>query len=123
MQIVVGGCLAQKDRDLIVERAPHVDVVFGTHNVGRAAELLAAQRDAGRSLVEILEETVVDDHDAFPSALPARREVAYAGWVTIQIGCDNSLRLLHRAGRPGQGDQPAVRRASSTRSGRWPPTA
>jgi tRNA-2-methylthio-N6-dimethylallyladenosine synthase len=90
MQIVVGGCLAQKDRDLIVERAPHVDVVLGTHNVGRVAGLLAAQRDAGRSLVEILEETVVDDRDAFPSALPARREVAYAGWVTIQIGCDNS---------------------------------
>jgi tRNA-2-methylthio-N6-dimethylallyladenosine synthase len=90
MQIVVGGCLAQKDRDLIVARAPHVDVVFGTHNVGRAAELLAEQRQAGRSMVEILEETAADDHESFPSALPARREVAYAGWVTIQIGCDNS---------------------------------
>ena len=90
MQIVVGGCLAQKDRDLIVERAPHVDVVFGTHNVGRAAELLGEQRQAGRSLVEILEETAADDHESFPSALPARREVAYAAWVTIQIGCDNS---------------------------------
>jgi tRNA-2-methylthio-N6-dimethylallyladenosine synthase len=90
MQIVVGGCLAQKDRDQIVERAPHVDVVFGTHNVGRAAELLGEQRAAGRPLVEILEETVADDHDSFPSALPARREVPYAAWVTIQIGCDNS---------------------------------
>jgi len=90
MQIVVGGCLAQKDRDLIVERAPHVDVVFGTHNVHRAAELLGEQRRAGSSLVEILEETAAEDLDTFPSALPARREVAYAGWVTIQIGCDNS---------------------------------
>ena len=90
MQIVVGGCLAQKDRDLIVERAPHVDVVLGTHNVGRAAELLGEQRSAGRSIVEILEETAADDHESFPSALPARREVPYAGWVTIQIGCDNS---------------------------------
>ena len=90
MQIVVGGCLAQKDRDLIVERAPHVDVVFGTHNVGRAAELLAEQRSAGRSIVAILEEAVADDHEAFPSALPARREVPYAAWVTIQIGCDNN---------------------------------
>jgi tRNA-2-methylthio-N6-dimethylallyladenosine synthase len=90
MQIVVGGCLAQKDRDLIVERAPHVDVVLGTHNVHRAAELLGEQRRAGRSLVEILEETAAEDHDTFPSALPARREVAYAAWVTIQIGCDNS---------------------------------
>ena len=90
LQIVVGGCLAQKDRDVIVERAPHVDVVFGTHNVPRAAELVREQREAGRSLVEILEETVADDQAAFPSALPARREVPYAGWVTIQIGCDNS---------------------------------
>jgi tRNA-2-methylthio-N6-dimethylallyladenosine synthase len=90
VQIAVAGCLAQKDRHLIVERAPHVDVVFGTHNVQRAAELLGEQRQAGRSLVEILEETAADDREAFPSALPARREVPYAGWVTIQIGCDNS---------------------------------
>jgi tRNA-2-methylthio-N6-dimethylallyladenosine synthase len=90
LQIAVAGCLAQKDRDTIVERAPHVDVVLGTHNVQRAAELLGEQRAAGRSLVEILEETAAEDHDAFPSALPARREVPYAGWVTIQIGCDNS---------------------------------
>jgi len=90
MQIVVGGCLAQKDRDGIVTRAPHVDVVFGTHNVHRAAELLGEQREAGRSIVEILEETAADDQEAFPSALPARREVPYAAWVTIQIGCDNS---------------------------------
>jgi tRNA-2-methylthio-N6-dimethylallyladenosine synthase len=90
MQIAVGGCLAQKDRDLIVSKAPHVDVVFGTHNVHRAAELLGEQRIAGRSMVEILEETAADDHESFPSALPARREVPYAAWVTIQIGCDNS---------------------------------
>jgi tRNA-2-methylthio-N6-dimethylallyladenosine synthase len=90
MQIVVGGCLAQKDRDLIARKAPHVDVVFGTHNVHRAAELLGEQRTAGRTIVEILEETAADDHESFPSALPARRGVPYAAWVTIQIGCDNS---------------------------------
>src|SRR3546814_6484982 len=90
MQIVVGGCLAQKDRDTVVRKAGHVDVVFGTHNVHRAAELLAESREAGRPIVEILEETVADDHDTFPSALPVKREVPWAGWVTIQIGCDNS---------------------------------
>jgi tRNA-2-methylthio-N6-dimethylallyladenosine synthase len=90
MQIVVGGCLAQKDRDLILEKAPHVDVVFGTHNVHRAAELIDEQSAAGRSIVEILEEAAADDHESFPSALPARREVPYAAWVTVQIGCDNS---------------------------------
>jgi tRNA-2-methylthio-N6-dimethylallyladenosine synthase len=90
LRIVVGGCLAQKDRDSIVERAPHVDVVFGTHNVHRAAELLTERAAAERPIVEILEETAADDRETFASALPARREVAYAGWVTIQIGCDNS---------------------------------
>jgi tRNA-2-methylthio-N6-dimethylallyladenosine synthase len=84
VQIAVGGCLAQKDRERIVERAGHVDVVFGTHNLDRAAQLLERARLEG-PIVEILEE-----HAAYPSALPAQREVAHAAWITIQIGCDNS---------------------------------
>lgn len=84
VQIAVAGCLAQKDRSLIAERAPHVDVVFGTHNVGRAAELLRHAQRHG-PVTEIAEEA-----DEFPSALPVRRELGYASWLTIQIGCDNS---------------------------------
>ncbi len=89
MQIAVAGCLAQKDRDLIRAKAAHVDVVFGTHNVHRAAELLNHARSFG-PVVEILEEAAVEDNEAFPSALPTRRESDWAAWVTIQIGCDNS---------------------------------
>ncbi len=89
MQIAVGGCLAQKDKDLVAEKAGHVDVVFGTHNVHRAAELLAESKEHGQ-IVEILEAAVDAEHAAFPSALPEKREVDYAAWVTIQIGCDNS---------------------------------
>ncbi|MEL6892031.1 MAG: tRNA (N6-isopentenyl adenosine(37)-C2)-methylthiotransferase MiaB [Actinomycetota bacterium] len=89
-QIVVSGCLAQKDQDLVATKAGHVDVVMGTHNVHRAAELLAEARTTDAPITEILEAAVVDDHVMFPSALPARREVSHAGWVTIQIGCDNS---------------------------------
>jgi tRNA-2-methylthio-N6-dimethylallyladenosine synthase len=89
VQIAVGGCLAQKDRDLIVERAGHVDVVFGTHNLAHAPALLERSRREGprqrHPIVEILEE-----HEAYPSALPAQRDVAHSAWVTIQIGCDNS---------------------------------
>ena len=85
LQIAVGGCLAQKDRNLIVERAGHVDVVFGTHNLAHAPALLAEANRRGEPVVEILEE-----HEAYPSALPARREVDHRAWVTIQIGCDNS---------------------------------
>jgi tRNA-2-methylthio-N6-dimethylallyladenosine synthase len=88
-QIVVSGCLAQKDRDVVRARAGHVDVVMGTHNVHRAAELLHEAR-AGGPITEILEAAVVDDHAMFPSALPARRSTSYNAWVTIQIGCDNS---------------------------------
>nr|MBA2438848.1 tRNA (N6-isopentenyl adenosine(37)-C2)-methylthiotransferase MiaB [Acidimicrobiia bacterium] len=84
MQIVVGGCLAQKDRDLVQARAGHVDVVFGTHNVGHVTDLLRRSRSEG-PVMEILEES-----DAFPSALPVRRDQAWSAWVTIQIGCDNS---------------------------------
>jgi tRNA-2-methylthio-N6-dimethylallyladenosine synthase len=87
MQIAVGGCLAQKDRDTVMARAPWVDVVFGTHNVGHAAFLLQRARDAG-PVVEILE-AAPSDAEEFPSALPARRELPFAAWVTIQVGCDN----------------------------------
>jgi tRNA-2-methylthio-N6-dimethylallyladenosine synthase len=84
LQIAVGGCLAQKDRELIVERAGHVDVVFGTHNLANAANLLERARFEG-PVVEILEE-----HEAYPSALPVRRDHRHSAWVTIQVGCDNS---------------------------------
>ena len=84
LQIAVGGCLAQKDRDVIQERAPHVDVVFGTHNVGRATDLLDQARVSG-PITEIIEES-----ESFPSALPVKRDANHAAWVTIQIGCDNS---------------------------------
>ncbi|MFZ4518852.1 MAG: MiaB/RimO family radical SAM methylthiotransferase [Microthrixaceae bacterium] len=90
VEIVVAGCLAQKDRELIAERAPHVDVVLGTHNVHRTVDLLHEARRSGRQQVEILEATVAEDHELFPSALPVVREVGHAAWVTIQIGCDNS---------------------------------
>ena len=68
MQIAVGGCLAQKDRDIVQERAGHVDVVFGTHNLASAPALLKQARLTGESVMEILEE-----HEAYPSALPASR--------------------------------------------------
>ncbi|MDQ3468949.1 MAG: tRNA (N6-isopentenyl adenosine(37)-C2)-methylthiotransferase MiaB [Actinomycetota bacterium] len=88
-QIVVSGCLAQKDRDVVRSRAAHVDVVMGTHNVHRAADLLRASHEHG-PVTEILDAAVLDDHLMFPSALPAMRETSYNAWVTIQIGCDNS---------------------------------
>ena len=89
LQIAVGGCLAQKDGEIIQKRAPWVDAVWGTHNVGRAAELLAEARSGRTPSFEILESALLDD-DEFPSALPVRRDQSWAAWVTIQIGCDNN---------------------------------
>lgn len=116
MRIAVGGCLAQKDKALVRKKAPYVDVVFGTHNLSRAPELLKRALAEG-PLVEI---------DELPATLPgaiaplrhrdppvpgasgvsvsllserttaarfgaeARRSQAHAAWVTIQVGCDNS---------------------------------
>jgi tRNA-2-methylthio-N6-dimethylallyladenosine synthase len=88
MEIIVSGCLAQKDRDLVQQRAGHVDVVLGTHNVHRAVELLHAARVAG-PLTEIWDEAL-EEAESFPSALAVKREVDHSAWVTIQIGCDNT---------------------------------
>ncbi len=89
LQIAVGGCLAQKDRERIVERAGHVDVVFGTHNLHRAADLLADARGADGPIVEIVEEHEADAATVL-GELPVRRDAPSTAWVTIQIGCDNS---------------------------------
>ena len=104
MQIAVGGCLAQKDRGEIVSRAPWVDVVFGTHNIGSLPVLLERSRHNQEAQVEILESLEV-----FPSTLPARRESTYAGWVSISVGCNNTctfcivpaLRGKEKDRRPG----------------------
>ncbi|CAN5239580.1 tRNA (N6-isopentenyl adenosine(37)-C2)-methylthiotransferase MiaB [soil metagenome] len=85
MQIAVGGCLAQKDRGEITTRAPWVDVVFGTHNIGSLPALLERARLQSEAQVEILEFLEV-----FPSTLPTKRESAYAAWVSISVGCNNT---------------------------------
>ena len=82
--LVVGGCAAQKDRDLVRERAPWVDVVMGTHNLDRVLDLMDHAEEWG-GITE-----VVDELEAMPSMLPVRREQAHTAWVTIQIGCNNT---------------------------------
>lgn len=104
MQIAVGGCLAQKDQNTIVERAPWVDVVFGTHNIGSLPVLLDRSRHNDAAQVELLEAL-----ETFPSTLPTKRESSYSGWVSISVGCNNtctfcivpSLRGKEKDRRPG----------------------
>ncbi len=105
MQIAVSGCLAQKDRGAILRRAPWVDVVVGTHNLGSLPVLLERARHNAEAQLEILESLEV-----FPSTLPVRRASAYSAWVSISVGCNNtctfcivpSLRGRERDRRPGE---------------------
>ena len=104
-QIAVGGCLAQKDRETIVKKAPYVDVVFGTHNIGSLPTLLDRARHNEAAQVEILESL-----ETFPSDLPTKRDSTYAAWVSISVGCNNtctfcivpSLRGKEKDRRPGE---------------------
>ena len=104
MQIAVGGCLAQMERTKITQRAPWVDVVYGTHNIGALPRLLEQARHRQEAQAEF-EETL----ETFPSLLPARRKSPYSAWVSISVGCNNtctfcivpSLRGKERDRRPG----------------------
>ncbi len=105
MQIAVGGCLAQKDRGEIVRRAPSVDVVFGTHNIGSLPVLLERARHNQQAEVEIVESL-----ETFPSNLPSKRDSRYAAWVSVSVGCNNTctfcivpaLRGKEKDRRPGE---------------------
>ncbi|MWB99565.1 tRNA (N6-isopentenyl adenosine(37)-C2)-methylthiotransferase MiaB [Agromyces seonyuensis] len=104
MQIAVGGCLAQKDKNTILQKAPWVDVVFGTHNMGALPSLLERARHNDEAQLEIL-----DSLETFPSTLPTKRDSSYSGWVSISVGCNNtctfcivpSLRGKEKDRRPG----------------------
>ena len=104
-QIAVGGCLAQKDRDTIIKKAPWVDVVFGTHNMGSLPALLERARHNREAQVEIIEAL-----ETFPSDLPTKRDSLYAGLVSISVGCNNTctfcivpqLRGKEKDRRPGE---------------------
>ena len=92
LQIAVGGCLAQMEGERLLERAPHVDVVFGTHNLARAPELLARAAVSG-PVVDVTEAPEGSDPwsaEQQQVAFGAVRDLPYAAWVTIQTGCDNS---------------------------------
>ena len=104
MQIAVGGCLAQMERTRITQRAPWVDVVYGTHNMASLPALLERARVRNEAQAEFAETL-----ETFPSLLPARRQSAYAAWVAISVGCNNtctfcivpSLRGKEKDRRPG----------------------
>jgi tRNA-2-methylthio-N6-dimethylallyladenosine synthase len=85
VRIAVGGCQVQKDKGVVLRKAPWVDVAFGTFSVGELPRLLAENERTGVAAFDFAEQTEV-----FPSALPARREHPFHAWVSVSVGCDNA---------------------------------
>ena len=111
-QIAVGGCLAQKDRGEIIKRAPWVDVVYGTHNVGALPALLRRAQIEKEAQVEIKESL-----EHFPSTLPVRRDSAFSAWVSISVGCNNTCTFcIVPALRGIEKDRPAAEILSEIRA-------
>lgn len=85
LQIAVGGCMAQLDREKIAKKAPWVDAVFGTKNIGFLPQLLDQARIEGHAQVKVQEEL-----NYFPSQLPTDRASKVSSWVAISVGCNNT---------------------------------
>jgi len=82
--IAVGGCIGQRDGERLLEQLPHIDVVFGTHNISHLPALLESAALCRAPQVEVLEQSA-----EFASDLPTEREHPWHAWVPITVGCDN----------------------------------
>jgi len=80
----VGGCLAQQDGETIRERAPHVDIVFGTHNISNLPEMVR-RAECRLPTLALGMEAGITHWDVVPH-LPAG---AVSAMVAIMQGCDN----------------------------------
>ncbi len=86
MRIVVAGCLAQKDKELVAKKAPYVDVVVGTFNLSSIPELLT--RSNGHD-PQMEFQDAPSEYDAV-SSTSIKRDSSISAWVSIQTGCNNS---------------------------------
>ena len=82
--IAVGGCIGQRDGEKLTRELPHLDVVFGTHNLASLPRLVQEAIAEGGHHVEVLDESL-----DFPTSLPIDREHSWAAWLPITIGCNN----------------------------------
>ena len=85
MQIAIGGCMAQLDRDRIAARTPWVDAVFGTRNIEDLPSLLDRAKVTGKAQTKVAERL-----ETFPSDLPVHRASKTSAWVAISVGCNNT---------------------------------
>lgn len=80
--IAVAGCMAQEWQDRLFERAPHIDLVIGTHNIHKLVELIRERQAKSGHYLEA-DMTVPAFHD-----LPTKRFQKFFAWVPIMNGCN-----------------------------------
>ena len=84
--VAVGGCMAQEEgkAQLLKEKFPFIDIIFGTHNVAELGALIDALREKRKKQVSVLpERKETEDH-----ITPVRTSYPNA-WVNITYGCNN----------------------------------
>ncbi len=86
MLIGLCGCMMQED--LVVEKIRksyrYVDIIFGTHNVFKLAELIATRLESDRTVIDIWKDT-----EAIVEDLPNERKYSFKAGVNIMFGCNN----------------------------------
>lgn len=86
MMIGLCGCMMQEPRavEKLKKSYRFVDIIFGTHNIYKFAELIAARFESGRTVIDIWKDTnqIVED-------LPNERKYAFKSGVNIMFGCNN----------------------------------
>src|SRR5438105_2095237 len=118
LTIGVLGCMAQKDQDQILKRAPHVDVIVGPGQLGRVAELLVQAREQNTPQMAVslprtagTKETVTASFAEYdPLREPAMRPSPYQAFVRIMMGCDKfcTYCIVPSVRGPEQSRPPAV---------------
>jgi len=82
--IGITGCMAQKDREKLFKKAPHIDLVLGTHNVHQLVEIV---KKFEQTKTHVL--AVWDQAERLAPDVPTIRKGTIAAWVPIMYGCNN----------------------------------
>ena len=87
-EMIIGLCGCMMQEEQVVEKIrksyPFVDLIFGTHNIFKLAELLKARVDSGGMIVDIWKDT-----DQIVEDLPSDRKFSFKCGVNIMFGCNN----------------------------------
>ena len=80
----ITGCMAQKESDKLIKRAPHIDFVLGTNKVHELTKVVKEiEAEHGHIVDTKLGETEL------PDDVPVARNGSLSAWVPIMYGCNN----------------------------------